>query len=57
MGDLIASSGTRKGIEKLASEYYHSDIKVEGSSVYNSKGKIGSVKVVKKGGRYRLERA
>ena len=65
---LYASSNTIAGIQACIKEFYGGARSItfdlaklfsqspEGSSVYNSKGKIEGVRVVVKKGRYRFER-
>jgi hypothetical protein len=61
-GGLIASSSTLDGIKKMIGNYYYSSNislkKIDNTNeyeVYNAKGKIDSVKVIEKKGRFRFE--
>jgi hypothetical protein len=53
---LIASSPNEEQLLKQAIKFWcGSNIRFEGEQVFNSKGLIEGFRVVKKGGRYRLE--
>ncbi len=49
----IASSGTKQGLEKLLNEFFYSTtFRIEGTEVFNKNGKVNTVIVAEKKGRF-----